>query len=66
MTTKEELERKFEEIYYFELTDENPLLLREPGQTIRLGNKHIAIEATGQVELNDKNYGFLAGGEATK
>lgn len=61
MTTKEELENNYEHTYYFKLADQNPLLLREPGQTIRLGNKHMKIQATGQVELEEEKHGFLAG-----
>lgn len=63
MTTKNEIEDKFQYTYYFKLSDQNPLTLREAGQTIRLGNQHMKIQATGQVEINDEPYGFLAGKE---
>lgn len=63
MTTKQELEDKFEHTYYFKLDEQNPLTLREAGQTIRLGNQHMKIQATGQVELDSEPHGFLAGKE---
>ena len=66
MTTKNELEQKFEHTYYFKINDQNPLMLREPGQTIRLGNQHFKIQATGQVKINGEQHGFLAGSEVTE
>lgn len=63
MQTKKQLEDKFEQTYYFKLEEQNPLTLREAGQTIRLGRKQMKIQATGQVELEDEKHGFLAGKE---
>lgn len=62
-TTKQEIEDNFEHTYYFKLNEQNPLMLRESGQTIRLGRKHFKIEATGQVDLDGERHGFLAGSE---
>lgn len=66
MRTKEEIEQKYDQTYYFKLSDQNPLMLREPGQTIRLGNTHMEIRATGQVELEGEPHGFLAGSEVDR
>ena len=62
-TTKEKLEEKYDEVYYFKLGGEhkNPLLFRDVGQTIRLGRKQLKIQATGQVPFEDEVHGFLAG-----
>ena len=63
MTTKQEIEQRYDQTYYFKLSDQNPLMHREAGQTIRLGNTRMEIRATGQVKLEGEPHGFLAGSE---
>jgi len=63
MTTKEELENEYDRVYYFKNLDKNPLMAKEVGETIRLGNKKIEIKSIGQVTLEDEKHGYIAGGE---
>lgn len=62
MKTQHELEQKHENIYYFKNLDKNPLTAAiEAGDTMKIENMEIKVQAVGQLKLNGEPHGFIAG-----
>jgi len=63
MTTQNEIEEKYDHVYYFKINENNPLMLSETGDAIQLENMTLEVQGTGQIELDGEKHGFIGGHE---
>ena len=63
MTTQNELEQRYDHVYYFKINESNPLMLSEPGDTIQLENMTLKVKGTGQLELDGEKHAFIGASE---
>lgn len=57
----DQLEQKYDHIYYFKKPATNPLGLKEPGETLTIENTEITVEDKGTTQKNGVTYGWIAG-----